>query len=413
MLRKLLSSLLVFCLLLTVFATASLAEYDPNQNYTISFYYWDEGQKEGMDAMVDLFEAQYPNITVESTIIPWNQYWTKLQTSLPSGTGPDVFWMNLYISDYLDAGLILDITDKVAEAGIDLSKFPQGVLDLYTYDNRLYGIPKDFDSIAICYNKAIFDELGVEYPTSDWTWDEFLDVCQKTTANGYYGFYASSAFNAGYGNFVYANDGAITNDDHTQAVCNSAATVEAIQFMHDLMYEYRVSPDGGEQTEMLQDDMFVTGLVAMVPAGSWSISTYYEGLGDDLGVVEFPTKVDKGNVTNGLALSISSLSPNVDAAWEFVKFCATEEAQAATAGVVIPAYEGSYQSWLDAYPNVDLQCFINALEYAETNPLFAKGQTECGTILSEAISSIWLDADADIQTIMDQAQLDIQALLDA
>ena len=303
--------------------------------------------------------------------------------------------------------------DALEEAGIDFSKFPQGVLDLYKYDDRIYGIPKDFDSDAICYNKAIFDELGVEYPTSDWTLDDFLATAQALTANGYYGFYASNSFNTDLGAFIYGHDGSMTSEDHMTATCNDPATVEAIQFVHDLMYKYEVSPTGAEQSEMSQDDMFITGLVGMVGAGSWSISTYYEALGDDLGIVEFPTDVDKGNVTNGLALCIASMSPNADAAWEFLKFCATEEAQAATAEVVIPAYEGSYQSWLDAYPGTGVEAYIAALDYAQTNPIYAKGQSECGTILSEALSTIWLDPEADIQSIMDEAAAGIQAILDA
>lgn len=410
--RKVVSLVLTMCLLLVAFSPA-LAEYDPNQNYSISFYFWDEGQKPGMDAMVDLFESQYPNIDVESTLIPWGQYWTKLTTSLPSGTGPDVFWMNLRITDFIDADLIVDITDMAAEAGIDFSKFPQGVVDLYTIDGRIYGIPKDFDSDAICYNKAIFDELGVPYPTSDWTLEEFLATAEALTKDGYYGFYASSAFNTDMGGFVYGNDGTMSNEDHTISTCNCPETVEMIQMMHDMMYVSKVSPNGAEQSEMSQDDMFITGLVAMVGAGSWSISTYYEALGEDLGVVEFPTIKDKGNVTNGLCFSMASMSPNADAAWEFMKFCATLEAQAATAEVVIPAYEGSYQSWIDSYPDVDVQCYIDALEYAELNPQYAKNRTECGTVFSEAIATIWLDENADIQAILDAAQADIQALLDA
>lgn len=55
----------------------------------INFYYWDENQKGGMDELISLFEASQDEVVVESTIVPWGEYWTKLQTALPTGTGPD------------------------------------------------------------------------------------------------------------------------------------------------------------------------------------------------------------------------------------------------------------------------------------------------------------------------------------
>ena len=412
--KRTLAFMLLLVLTIVSVGTNALADYDSSQNYTLSFYYWDELQKPGMDAMIELFEAAYPNIKIESTIIPWNQYWTKMQTSLPSGTGPDVFWMNTYIWDYIEADLIYDITDKVASDGVDMSKYPQGVVNMYTdSDGRYYGIPKDFDTVAICYNKAIFDELGVAYPTSEWTWDEFLKVCQDTTKDGYYGFCASSEFQSCLSGFVYANDGTISSDDLLTSTCADPKTVEALQFVHDLMYVHSVSPSGAEQSEMLKDDMFIAGLIAMVPAGSWMVSSYYESIGDDLGVVEFPTKIDKGNITNGLVYSISSLSPNADAAWEFVKFASTYEAQAATASVVIPAYEGAAQGWLDAYPTLDLTSFITAVDYAQPAMAYAKNSTECETIFNETIATIWMDESADIQAMMDECQAKIQAVLDS
>ena len=60
-----------------------------------------------------MFEASQDNIIVEPTIVPWGEYWTKLQTALPTGTGPDVFWMNIGAPDYIEPGLLLDMTGQI------------------------------------------------------------------------------------------------------------------------------------------------------------------------------------------------------------------------------------------------------------------------------------------------------------
>ncbi|MCL1796623.1 MAG: extracellular solute-binding protein, partial [Clostridia bacterium] len=100
--HKLLGFLLVI-LMLTSAIPFSLAEAPSG---TITLYYWDENQKPGMDAVVAMYEAE-SGVKVESTVIPWAQYWTKLQTSLPSENGPDVFWTNFsHAVDYFPAGLV-------------------------------------------------------------------------------------------------------------------------------------------------------------------------------------------------------------------------------------------------------------------------------------------------------------------
>lgn len=62
-----------------------------------------------------------------------------------------------------------------------MSVYPQFAQDLYSRDGSIYAIPKDYDGIGLFYNKAIFDEMGVDYPTDDMSWDELKDLATKTT----------------------------------------------------------------------------------------------------------------------------------------------------------------------------------------------------------------------------------------
>ena len=131
-------------------------------------------------------------------------------------------WMNvLHLDSYKDAGVLADLDDAIKEGGLELEgNFPSALIDAYTRDGKMYGIPKDFDTNALFYNKEIFDNAGVAYPTNDWTYDDLLACCQelidKGLGEGVYPFACPVDFQTWYYQTVYANGGYILNEDATE-----------------------------------------------------------------------------------------------------------------------------------------------------------------------------------------------------
>lgn len=83
---------------------------------------------------------------------------------------------------YMSNDMLLDLTDKIAESDkIDPENYPEDIWGLYTYDDKYYAVPKDVDTIALWYNKTMFDEAGLAYPTADWTWDDVSEAAKKLT----------------------------------------------------------------------------------------------------------------------------------------------------------------------------------------------------------------------------------------
>lgn len=128
---------------------------------TLSYAIWDENQKPAMEDIAAAYTEEHPNVTIEIQVTPYKEYFTKLQTAVTGGSAADVFWMNgpnfqLYASN----GQLAPLDD------VDAADYPQGLVDLYTYEDALYGAPKDFDTVALWYNKALFDAAGVEYPSA-------------------------------------------------------------------------------------------------------------------------------------------------------------------------------------------------------------------------------------------------------
>lgn len=379
---------------------------------TINFYYWDTNQTEAMNDLIALFNKQYPDITVVPTTIPSGEYWTKLKTALATGTGPDVFWMNMTVPDYINAKLLYDMTDRIKQDGVDMSKFPKLLRDLYSKDGHIYGMPKDYDGIGLFYNKEIFDEMGVAYPRDGMSWDELLDVAKKTTNADHYGFIAQNTGNVCYQDFVYSNGGRISSADNIGCEIDEAPAIEAIQYLHDMMYVSKVSPTYAEQQEVKPNDMFVGGRAAMITAGSWKMNSFKKALGDKLGITTMPVSKTPAITVHGLAYCIAAKSKNLEAAWEFVKFCGTKEAQEVTAKGAIPAYEGVDQVWAASNAKYNAAKLLEGVNYPGSlgNPWWDKHYTDANTILKNAMTTIWSMSDIDIPATLSKCAADIEAV---
>ena len=55
-------------------------------------------------------------------------------------------------------------------------------------NDGVYGLPWIAQPVVLYYNKDIFDEMGVEYPNPDWTWDDFKAAAIALTNEAHYGF---------------------------------------------------------------------------------------------------------------------------------------------------------------------------------------------------------------------------------
>lgn len=131
--------------------------------------------------MAEAYNKEHPNVHVTTQLTTWSEYWTKLEASATGGSAPDIITMNvLHVEEYADAGILLDLTDAEKESDLKVNEnFPAPLVDGYTVDGKLYGIPKDFDTNAVFYNKEIFDKAGVEYPSDNMTFEDFKAKCEE------------------------------------------------------------------------------------------------------------------------------------------------------------------------------------------------------------------------------------------
>lgn len=344
---------------------ASITPYN-GEEAKVTYGFWDTAQEPAVDSQIEAFRAVFPNITIEKQIVPWADYWTQLQTAVSGGSTFDVFWMNVSnFPVYASSGTLTPITQIIGGDGIAVDRLPATLVESYAFEGVQYGVPRDFDAIAIYYNKTLFDNAGVAYPTAEWTWDDFRAAAEQLTDKdaGIWGAGLQTSFQENWINFVYQNDGSLLNDDLTEVVLGEPAGDAAIQYLTGFFTDELTPSIAIQQSNPVAETLFPAGQVAFIPAGSFRAATY-GALDLDLGVAPLPSKEKRATITHGVSNVIWKNASNPGAALEWVKWLHGEEAETilGKSGSTIPSLAGTQQGWVDSFPNLDLQVFVDSAE---------------------------------------------------
>ncbi len=352
-------------------AQAQATPYD-GEPVTIAYGFWDSAQQAAVEAQIAAFNAHFPDITVEPQIVPWEDYWTQLQTAVAGGETFDVFWINsASLPVYASSSTLMPIDPIIGEGGVDTSMFPAPLVEMYGYEGVQYGLPRDFDTIALFYNKDLFDAAGVEYPTDAWTWEDFRTAAEELTdaEAGIWGAGLQTSWQENYYNFIWQNGGRLLNDDRTECVVDEPAACEAFEYLTGFFTDELTPSIAVQQSNPVADSLFPAGQVAMMTGGSFRAGAY--GAAEaNIDVAPLPQGMARATAIHGLANVIWTGTAAPAAAMEFVKFLAGEEAEQVLgeSGATIPAYSGLQEPWLSANPEMNLQVFIDATEYSQQVP---------------------------------------------
>lgn len=333
----------------------------------ITYAIWSNSQKPTMEKLIADFNTQYPDVTVNLEVTPWDQYFTKLQTQASSGTLPDVFWMNRSnVQLYALNGMLQPIDDMVVEEPIDLGNYPQQLVDLFTVEGVSYGVPKDFDSIAIFYNKDIFDRAGVDYPNPDWTLDEFKTSAAAITDalkdEGVYGVAMVFEGQSTFYNTIFQKGGFVISEDGRASGYDDPKTQAGIQFWVDVIQE-GISPSVAQLTDSPGDEWFTAGRAAMYQGGNFDIKNIMSSdVAEHVQVVRLPKDEKSATIFNGLGNVVSHNTDNKLAADAFLAYLGSQQAALiqSAAGTAASAFNGTQGPWLASQPTLDLNVFMDS-----------------------------------------------------
>lgn len=342
-----------------------------SEDVELSVSIWDPYQEPGINQLLEDFTAK-TGIKTKLSVVKWEEYWTMLEAAATGGSLPDVFWMHSNESErYMSNDILLDLTDKIAASEeIDTANYPEDIWGLYTYEEKYYAVPKDIDTIALWYNKTMFDEAGLDYPTADWTWDDMTEAAKKLTkADGsQYGIaMKENANQTGYYNMVYDNGGYIISEDKTKSGWDDPKTIEGMQIMETWIKE-GVMPSLETLSETGEDVLFQSGKAAMTPQGSWMLSAFRDNeyTAANCDVVELPKSAATGrrsSIYNGLGWAAAANTEYPEEAWKLIEYFGSEEGQMKQAelGITMSAYKGTSDAWANS-ADFNLQAYLNMMD---------------------------------------------------
>jgi multiple sugar transport system substrate-binding protein len=306
------------------------ASYDPTKvSGTIRLSGWTSSPAEDklLTDQVAAFQVKYPNIKV--TYEPVAQdFRTKLKAQLASGTEPDVFYLELGdAAGLMSKHVLLDLRQYMAKTSTNASDFAGPLLGAFTQSGAIYGIPKDFNTLALFYNKDMFSAAGISEPTASWTWQDLADAAKKLTKAGVYGL-MTPPDSARWAPFVYQNGGSILSSDNSKSALTDSAVIDATTF-------YTSFQKNGSGTYPAKlgagigwaGDAFAKGKSAMVMEGGWLIPFMKDYPGIKWNAVELPKGKTQGNLFFTVAYAASARTKNADASWLLINYLTSLENQ--------------------------------------------------------------------------------------
>lgn len=318
----------------------------------LRFAIWDLEQKPGFEEIASKFNEENPNIEVTIEVTPYKSYFTTLDTAAQANNLPDIFTINApNFLKYQEGGKLMDLSD----CNVDLNEFNQAVTDIYTVDNKMYALPRDFDAIGIFYNKKLFNELGLEVPK---TYDEMIEVAKKLKENdpNIIPILIPNTDNqAGYWNLVIQEGGKIVNDDGTSG-WDSPEALEAMTFYNNLVKEGL-----SEKPTRLEGIDNITSVanrkIGILYSGTWTTAEVSQlSNKEDIDVSPLPTsgKNDVSSIIHGVGTAVAENTKYPEEAKKFIEFMASDEANTSLAekSGVMPAKNGFGDTLYNANSNL-------------------------------------------------------------
>jgi ABC-type glycerol-3-phosphate transport system substrate-binding protein len=349
-----------------------------------------------------------------------------MTTALAGNTLPDVMASyDQLVNFFANSGITMNLDELMSQQpGLTRESFNQQFLQVgVAYggeaEGELHMLPMGADVVVLFYNRRLFDEAGVDYPTSDWDWNEFVETAEALTTRGddgstqVYGFVGNYAWWAIYTPMIKNFGGSLTNGAVTEATFASPEALRAWETLLGPVREGVFAPPSVINTVGSDFATFGAGQAAMFAGVRAHVPLIRANLEDDWDVVEFPrTNGRKGSGAGAVGVSISATTDHPDAAWDFVQYIYSAEGGMsilASNYAVVPPLEDLYDSpvWRDLEgPPYNNDVFVDAMDHATIIPPlpFATAGGFFDAV-SEAVDRYLLDENVSIGEVMSEAEV--------
>lgn len=384
------------------------------EKVTLSLWIF-EGEEAFLPRLKESFETKYPNITLEITEIPEDQYVTKIDTALAANEPPDVGFVYGGQQRWLKAGKFLPLDEIFKEQSILPANYNQNAMSLYClYEGKNYCIGSYTGAILLFYNKDMFDAAGISYPsaTEPMTVEQYADLAKRLNkpnediTKRVWGGSASDTWWYMDWTTHFSADGRTT-----VGFSNDAPTTRTYELMAQLERD-GVAPSGSDLQLLGDIDLLSQNKQAMALTDNFTVIANMEAAGIRYGAAPPPVE-QKGDepfiITWSDAFGVFSQSKHPREAQQFVAFLATEGNQLRVAADMMPLDMTIAESW--AAKNEGRREALTAIRLARPVIFVPDIYSFAGGPLSDAYSQI-VEGAKTPQEAMDEAAELMQSDLD-
>ena len=409
--RKQVSFALALSMVMTSgMATVANAAADDGKTNVVFWNSWTGGDGDTLEALVNKFNEESDTVHVEMTRT--TSFSDMLQTSLPTGEAADLVLLSTNeITRY--KSYLRSMDDIWENTGLKEEDFSPAYLNMCYNDDTLYAIPFQISTYMMYYNKDLFDQAGVTYPTDDWTQDDVQNAAEKIRALGddIFGIWQPITYNEFF-KVVAQYGGSLLNEDKTQFTINSEENIKAAQTLVDRVLVSNVQPNSVQQGGMGDWDMFMSGRLGMIPTGIWAFQTFTENCDFAWDIAVEPGSTQKAThfFSNCVVMNPETEHPEEVAEWLAWLTSSTESADIRlAAGWDLPALKdlNALSSYLEITPPDNRKAVFESLDYLVMPPVI-----EDYALMSDIIGQ-YLSAAADgtmtVTDALNAAQADCEA----
>lgn len=364
------------------------------------------------DAWAKKFSEQ-TGIQVQHQPVVQN-YQDTLLTRFAGGDPPDIFRYlqeQIPIVEAVGKRMLHPLNDFIKRDNYDLSDFLPQAIDLYRWKSDLYALPRDYGNQNIFYNVTLLEKAGLGRLPTEWTdksftFDRYLEVAKQLTKTEggrvtQWGCAVNRAWRP-WASWVYSNGGTVVKSNAdgiaTELTLDQPPAVEALQFLQDLMYKYRVSSTPEMETDQPVQDLFMSGRIAMVIDNPGAVKSFRAIKSFEWDVAPFPLgKGEKRAVGGGgTGWAIAGASKQADAAWKFLQFISSKEAELDEVhiGGTTPSRKSVVNSedFLDPKrPPRNSKGFAEAQDYVIRDPVHPNWYRVQREVLVKILDDLWLN----------------------
>lgn len=412
------------CMLVLLAFPFGLAHANEPVTITIGYYESSGGlgqTGQTMEALIREFMELNPHITVNTTVAPYGAFFQRLPVELAAGVGPDV-WLSdgVLIDQYAAQGFALDLTDLI-ESELDPDLY-FGIDDNRDPNGRVWAFPQGLQSTALFYNEEMFESVGINFPTSEWTLDELRLVARRLTIDkdgdgvtDQYGFRSINHITEGWFPIMKAFGGGALDSNWRNSIFNTPESLAALQFMVDMIYVDGSSPAPGQrgnhfnwfpnQVVAMQYGLYVRTFAANQAPFNYNVTQIPLG----------PAGRANPVIVNSWIINSRSSAAQQRAAWEWVKFFSGERGQTVWAelGEAVPINrQVALETFLASTdPPAGRMAFIEGLAYStplDTNAVWSDWQSAATSALDPAfrgsmpLAEAALNAHQGVQLLLDE-----------